>query len=456
MKKNPYLQEYHRTIVCDVDDTISSSTDHIWENAKPIQQTIDKINSLYDEGWIIILLTARGQLSCNGDSEAAEKKYRVRMETWLKVHGVKYHFLSFEKYLASYYIDDKSLTPEQFYDLDIRVIKSGWSGAKVEKRGNKIYKTHTDSIDAAKWYAKAEPIINTPKVYSVIGNTICLEYLQDSGRGFKIDELNGIINKFSMYKTYVPFETYIKRIEDHCKVNRDFFDIIPIMWKEKDYFNKFSTFMHGDLSLENVIDTDNGIFLIDPIYNTDSWSSFLLDITKMLHSYRKYNRMFEYEVFKNTWLRNKDMDIREDMLLLLEATQFIRVIKYCKIDDVKKDLIRVTHDLIDHVSSIFNDKRLSLTSLIEGLNCDSIFIGRKMLYAIENNAYFSYSDRNILSDNISSEKTILIGKVGKDENRDGILVYLDMDIDINDTNIYDDKMNVLVNVANTTRKNLLM
>lgn len=346
MKKNPYLQEYHRTIVCDVDDTISSSTDHIWENAIPIQNTIDKINKLYDAGWIIILLTARGQLSCNGDCEVADSKYRDKMEAWLNKNGVKYHFLSFEKYLAAFYIDDKAMTPEEFYDLDIREIKSGWSGAKVEKRGDKIYKTHIDSIDAAKWYSMAAPIINTPIVYSVIGNTISLEYLHESGRKFKIDELNDIINKFSMYKTHVTFDTYIEKIKDHCVVNDMFHEIIPELESRKSYFNNFRTFMHGDLSLENIIDTNNGLFLIDPIYNTNIWSSYLLDISKMLHSYRKYNRMFEYNVFLNTWLRNKDHNIDGSMIKLLEITQFIRVLKYCKNVETKETLINTTNYLI--------------------------------------------------------------------------------------------------------------
>jgi hypothetical protein len=292
------------------------------------------------------LSTARGQLSCSGDCEAAELKYRDKMETWLNNHGVKFHFLSFEKYLAAFYIDDKAMTPEEFYELDIREIKSGWSGAKVEKRGNKIYKTHPDSIDAAKWYNMAAPIINTPIVHSVIGNTISLEYLHDSGRKFKIDELNEIINKFSMYRTYVPFEKYVEKIREHCEINGMFSDLVPILERHTDYFNKFSTFMHGDLSLENIIDTERGLYLIDPIYSENNWSSFLLDISKMLHSYRKYNRMFEYEVFLGTWLRNKDLNLDIRMLKLLEITQNIRVLKYCLNLDIKQKMIECTKKLI--------------------------------------------------------------------------------------------------------------
>jgi len=348
MKKNKYLENYWKTIICDVDDTISISTTHDWENATPHIPVINKINKLYDDGWTIILMTARGQVSCNGDFKEASKKYRQTMESWLKRHGVKYHMLSFEKYLASYYVDDKSLTPEQFLNLDIRDIQTGWSGAHVEKRGTRVYKTHSDSLDAAKWYNMAAPLINVPIVYNVIGNTIALEYLEDNGQRFKIEEINKIINIFSMYRTYVPFETYIDKIQDHCKINNDFFEILPLLKEREDYFNKYNTFCHGDFSIENIIQTDNGMFLIDPLWKAHSWSSYLLDITKLMHSYRKYNRMFEYEVFLNGWISNgKNLD--EYSLKLLEITQFIRVIKYQKNAEAKKEYINLTKQIMNEV-----------------------------------------------------------------------------------------------------------
>jgi len=33
MKINPYLENYFKTIVCDIDDTISMTTTHDWKNA---------------------------------------------------------------------------------------------------------------------------------------------------------------------------------------------------------------------------------------------------------------------------------------------------------------------------------------------------------------------------------------------------------------------------------------
>jgi hypothetical protein len=197
------------------------------------------------------------------------------------------------------YIDDKNYLPDDFINLDIRNITIGLSGAVVEKHGNKIYKTHADSIDAAKWYKMASPFINVPRVHTVVGQTICLDYITDNGENFKIDDINRAIDKFSMYRTYVPFSTYLDKIKTHTNLYPQFKSILKLLNEEEKFFDSNRTFCHGDLSIENLIQTDKGLYFIDPLYNIESYSSYLLDISKMLHSYRKHNRMFEYEVFAN-------------------------------------------------------------------------------------------------------------------------------------------------------------
>ena len=339
---------YDKRIIVDFDDTIAITTTRDWENATPVFPVINKINSLYDKGWEVWIVTARGQLSCNGDFQKADQKYRLIIENWLKKHSVKYHLLSFEKRLASYYIDDKSLNIQEFIDLEIREIKTGWSGAKVEKRGNRIFKTHYDSLNAAKWYNMAAPLTNVPIVHSMIGQTLSLEYLESNGKYFKIDEVNDAITKFSLYKINQPFQKYIDRIKSHCKENEDFYDIITLLENVKKYCDKHGTFMHGDLSLENLIQTDDGLYFIDPVYKEDQWSSYLLDISKMMHSYRKYNRMFEYEVFLNTWVKRGE---DEYILRLLEVTQWIRVIRYIKDPIVKRDMKEKTLKLLNDIQS---------------------------------------------------------------------------------------------------------
>lgn len=366
-----------KRIICDIDDTISITTSRDWENAEPIQDVIDKINDLYSQGWEIYLVTARGSLSCK-TREEAEKKYRKQIETWLKKHNVHYTFLSFEKYLAAYYVDDKSITPQEFVKLDIRNLQNGWSGATVELRDGRVYKTADNSIQAAAWYDKAKSFFEVPRVHSLIGNTICLEYIESDERAIKISDIIGILGK--MMK--IPFITtnensfkyYEARIKDHLHNMSKFFaeenrkadcneemcstfdEIWPKFQKMFDYlqinkrFQYFISFCHGDFSLENLISTNRGLVMIDPIYEAhkNTWSSWILDLTKMMHSLRKHGRQEEYEyLLKSVVIEYEKLNFSVQLFKYLEITQFIRVFKYAP--------EKVKPSIIQHISNIFKE-----------------------------------------------------------------------------------------------------
>lgn len=110
-----YLSDETRynTIVIDLDDTICYTINRDFENSKPNRLVIDKINKLYDEGWEIIIYTARGAKSCKTLADR-EIKYRVLTEDWLQKNNVKYTQLLFGKMNADYYVDDKNLSIEEF------------------------------------------------------------------------------------------------------------------------------------------------------------------------------------------------------------------------------------------------------------------------------------------------------------------------------------------------------
>ena len=104
--------KYNRYVI-DLDDTICFTENRDFENSKPYQEVIDKINELYEKGWEIIIYTARGAKSCTTILER-EKKYRSITEEWLKKHKVRYTELVFGKMNADYYVDDKNLSIEEF------------------------------------------------------------------------------------------------------------------------------------------------------------------------------------------------------------------------------------------------------------------------------------------------------------------------------------------------------
>lgn len=331
------MGDYSKRIICDLDDTICRTLNRDWVNAEPITPVIEKINRLYDYGWDIWIVTARGQLSCNGDSEKADKKYRSQIEEWLKKHGVKYHKLSFQKKLATYYIDDKNLTPEQFVNLDIKTLSGGWSGATVELREGRVFKTNPDTLEAAKWFKVASRFINVPEIYSVIGDTICMEYI-DSDCTPKIQDVVKIIDLFKeispIYNQKNCINNYINRIEEHCEINNDFYEILPVIKRELTINNIESSFCHGDLSLENILCRGGKIYLIDPISGENKLSSWMLDASKLMYSLRRHEDLVTYE-----WVRDyfsKNIKGAVSTLTLLELTQFIRVFKYAPDSEKEK------------------------------------------------------------------------------------------------------------------------
>lgn len=84
----------------DIDGTICTQEDH-YRDAEPIPTAIEKINRLFDAGYIITYWTARGGTSrCD---------YEYLTKRQLKEWGCKYHFLSIgEKPGFDLLIDDRA------------------------------------------------------------------------------------------------------------------------------------------------------------------------------------------------------------------------------------------------------------------------------------------------------------------------------------------------------------
>ena len=123
MKKIEKYEKYQSNkgtalIVCDIDDTISFTKNRDWKNATPNTELIEILNKLHKSGYKIHYVTSRGNLSFKGNREEAENYYRPIIENWFKEHNVLYDKLSFQKDYALYYIDDKSLRPNEIGKLN--------------------------------------------------------------------------------------------------------------------------------------------------------------------------------------------------------------------------------------------------------------------------------------------------------------------------------------------------
>jgi len=104
------------TYVVDIDGTICTQSNPDYENAIPIQENIDKVNELYNDGHQIIYNTARGMGRTNNDQVAANtllyEMTRKQLDKW----GVKYHMLFLGKPAGDVYIDDKAIRADDFFE----------------------------------------------------------------------------------------------------------------------------------------------------------------------------------------------------------------------------------------------------------------------------------------------------------------------------------------------------
>ena len=124
--------------VVDIDGTICTpgpTEEMRYEQAMPIQSRIDKINKLYDEGHIIVYLTARGMGRYN-IVDLATKEFYEFTEIQLSLWGCKYHQLFLGKPAGDYYIDDKGINDNDFFDTTSRssdptgFVPKGWGFEK--------------------------------------------------------------------------------------------------------------------------------------------------------------------------------------------------------------------------------------------------------------------------------------------------------------------------------------
>ncbi len=97
--------------VFDIDGTICSNTFGEYAKAEPIRKRINLINKLFDQGNIIKLFTARGSTTKIDWKELTKEQ----MTKW----GVKYHELILGKPEGDFYIDDKGVFCDDWFNNNL-------------------------------------------------------------------------------------------------------------------------------------------------------------------------------------------------------------------------------------------------------------------------------------------------------------------------------------------------
>ena len=94
-----------KTYIVDIDGTICKTDGNNYKNSVPIQENIDKINKLYDEGEFIIYWTSRGN--------STNMNLLILTENQLYQWGCKHNSLRMGKPSYDVWVDDKSLQIEE-------------------------------------------------------------------------------------------------------------------------------------------------------------------------------------------------------------------------------------------------------------------------------------------------------------------------------------------------------
>ena len=324
--------------VIDFDGTLALGDTKDINTMIPNLKLVSLINSLYNDGNTIKIVTARGCKSCNNFLER-HKKYFDIITKWLNKHHIKYHELSFYKEYADVYIDDRGINVKDtiYYDK----LDSKFTNNKVRRVNNFVVKKSNSSVNEVEWYNKALKLdINIPEILSYDNNTITTNFIE----GKQCSNVNlflEVLKKFQSTPSTskVGFGTYIQRIKNHLDKNP------TIIGKNKlinslNLINIPNTFNHGDFSVNNLIESNGKLYLIDPIMSNDIFQSYVIDAAKHLFSILYYD--LNYELYNQCYTQYiSALNINKNTLNTLIACESIRVANR------KPQLIDICNNLID-------------------------------------------------------------------------------------------------------------
>ena len=287
-------------IVFDLDETICVHRDRDYKHAAPVSRVISRMVELKRSrpDCEIVIHTARGMKSCNGDATAADKKNRAVTEDWLKRHGVPYDSLVFGKPFADAYVDDKAVSREEWERLGWSRMY-GFSGKPLDAVGNIVIKPDVDARHRD-WYEEYARLglvcMKTPTVISwsfgnlflrrVNGSPLARLDTEDVFRALPsasaaIREMGsriqvGMTNNITAYAAIVRARAEAAGMDD-TRAARLECDLQAVRAA-----CATRTFCHGDFTTTNILSSNEWYYVIDPSdTGKEAFSTYLLDAAKM-------------------------------------------------------------------------------------------------------------------------------------------------------------------------------
>jgi hypothetical protein len=171
----------------------------------------------------------------------------------------------------------------------MKALPTGFTDNSVTQVDGLVIKTGKAIHNEYDWYNVYQDKADIPAIVGVQGNSLVMEYVERSGT-LRTQEIMDVIRKYKKYPKLntISDDAYYGRIAYHLEYN----DLITNGDKLLDRLSIMviePTFSHGDLSVYNIIPTNTGLKLIDPLYSKDIFGSYVLDYAKLLFSLKFYN-----------------------------------------------------------------------------------------------------------------------------------------------------------------------
>lgn len=231
----------------------------------------------------------------------------------------------------------------------------GMSGAKVVETIMKV----TDKVkQEVHWLNFVGNYVKVPEVFVVDATKYVMENIpgkmlagsiQTPNKIYKIKSLLNIIETLKSIPAVHENNvfTYTKRLNEHRDTYDKFhgksevldaFDFCVIeLSKNAEKLRLEASFCHGDLTLCNVIEheTTKALYLIDPNFIPNVYSSWLLDVSKIMQSLRGYEHAFGIQNTCNYLARVEAIMMLKEtfkdhwyILRVLELSHWLRLLKY--------------------------------------------------------------------------------------------------------------------------------
>lgn len=109
-----------KRLIFDLDDTLCTTQNGDYANARPITEVIEKLRDYHRQGFTIVINTSRNMRTFQGNIGAINKNTLPIIIDWLRRHDIPYDELYVGKPwcgFEGFYVDDKAIRPDELVKL---------------------------------------------------------------------------------------------------------------------------------------------------------------------------------------------------------------------------------------------------------------------------------------------------------------------------------------------------